>query len=238
MGAMIIMTGRERAPSTQSRRFRLGWWRMGSCWGVLGVLALTACATVAPVLRDREVGVASWYGEPFHGRLTANGERYNMYAYTAAHRLYPFGTRLRVTNLENGRSVTVRVNDRGPFVRGRIIDLSLAAATDLGMVSNGTAHVRLERVSAPASIAADEATYTVQVGAFVEEASARALERRLNVRYPDVLVSSVRVDGSTYYRVRVGRVATIADAERLARRLDGEGFTPFVTRQDPEPMIR
>jgi len=198
-------------------------------------LAVTACATVAPTLRDQELGVASWYGEPFHGRLTANGERYDMHTYTAAHRLYPFGTRLRVINLDNGRSVTVRINDRGPFVRGRVIDLSFAAATDLGMVPNGTARVRLERLSVPASVGAEEAAYTVQVGAFVEETSAQALERRLSARYPDVLVSSVRVDGSTYYRVRVGRVGTIADAERLARRLDGEGFTPFVTRQDPEP---
>lgn len=206
--------------------------------GALLACAVTACATVTPTLRDQQVGVASWYGEPFHGRLTANGERYDMYAYTAAHRLYPFGTRLRVINLDNGRSVTVRVNDRGPFVRGRIIDLSLAAATDLGMVSNGTARVKLERLSVPASIAAKESAYTVQVGAFVEEASARELERRLSARYSDVLVSSVRVDGETYYRVRVGRVATIADAERLAHRLDREGFTPFVTRQDPGPPIR
>ena len=161
-----------------------------------------------------------------------------MHAYTAAHRLYPFGTRLRVTNLENGRSVTVRVNDRGPFVRGRVIDLSLAAATDLGMVPNGTARVRLDRVSVPASIASEESAYTVQIGAFVEAASARTLQQQLRSRYPDVLVSSVRVDGATYYRVRVGRVATIADAEQLARRLDREGFTPFVTRQDPEPMVR
>jgi peptidoglycan lytic transglycosylase len=222
----------------RSRLFRLGWWRIGPRWAVVGALVLTACATVSPVLRDREVGMASWYGEPFHGRFTANGERYDMHAYTAAHRLYPFGTRLRVTNLENGRSVTVRVNDRGPFVRGRIIDLSLAAATDLGMVPNGTARVRLERVSVSASMAAEEAAYTVQVGAFVEETAARALERRLSARYPDVLVSSVRVNGATYYRVRVGRVATITDAERLARRLDGDGFTPFVTRQDPEPPVQ
>lgn len=201
-------------------------------------LAMTACATVAPTLRNQEVGVASWYGEPFHGRLTANGERYDMHTYTAAHRLYPFGTRLRVINLDNGRSVTVRINDRGPFVRGRVIDLSLAAATDLGMVPNGTARVRLERLSVPVSLASEESAYTVQVGAFVEETTARGLQRRLSAGYPDVLVSSVRMDGSTYYRVRVGRVATIAEAEGLARRLDRDGFTPFVTRQDPEPPVQ
>ena len=202
----------------------------------LVALAVTACATVAPTLRDQQIGVASWYGEPFHGRLTANGERYDMHAYTAAHRLYPFGTRLRVINLDNGRSVTVRVNDRGPFVRGRIIDLSLAAATDLGMVPNGTARVKLERLSVPASMADGEAAYTVQVGAFVDETSARALERRLSAGYPDVLVTPVRVDGTTYYRVRVGRVATIPEAERLADRLDREGLSTFVTRQDPIPL--
>lgn len=201
-------------------------------------LAMTACATVAPTLRNQDVGVASWYGEPFHGRLTANGERYDMHTYTAAHRLYPFGTRLRVINLDNGRSVTVRINDRGPFVRGRVIDLSLAAATDLGMVPNGTARVRLERLSVPVSLASEESAYTVQVGAFVEETTARGLQRRLSAGYPDVLVSSVRMDGSTYYRVRVGRVATIAEAEGLARRLDRDGFTPFVTRQDPEPPVQ
>jgi len=211
----------------------------GRGWGVaVGVLVVTACATVTPVLRDREVGVASWYGEPFHSRLTANGERYDMHAYTAAHRLYPFGTRLRVTNLENGRSVLVRINDRGPFVKNRIIDLSFSAATDLGMVPNGTTRVRLERLSAPVSVAAEESAYTVQIGAFIDEASARALRQRLSARYPDVFVSPIRLDGATYHRVRVGRVDTIAEAEAVGRRLEREGFTAFVTRQDPEPMVR
>ncbi len=205
---------------------------------VLVLLAAAACATVTPVLRDQEVGVASWYGEPFHGQLTANGERYDMHTYTAAHRLYPFGTRLRVTNLANGRSVTVRVNDRGPFVRGRIIDVSLAAATDLDMLSNGTTRVRLDRVAVPTSAAGTESAYTVQIGAFVEAASAHALQQRLSGRYADVVLSSIRLNETIYYRVRVGRVATIADAEGLARRLEREGLTSFVTRQDPEPMVR
>jgi rare lipoprotein A len=198
--------------------------RIRRAWSFAALLlAATACATVAPALRDREV---------------ANGERYDMHTYTAAHRLYPFGTRLRVTNLDNGRAVTVRVNDRGPFVRGRIIDLSLAAATDLHMLANGTTRVRLERVSIPASVAAVESAYTVQIGAFVDEESARTLKGRLSAGYADVFVSSVRLDGAVYHRVRVGRVATIAEAEELARRLEREGLTSFVTRQDPEPMIR
>jgi rare lipoprotein A len=89
------------------------------------------------------VGLASFYGKKFHGRKTASGERFNMYAMTAAHKRLPFGTLVRVTHLKNGRSVAVRINDRGPFVRGRIIDLSYGAAKKLGMVSKGVARVRI-----------------------------------------------------------------------------------------------
>ena len=89
-------------------------------------------------------GKASWYGPGFHGRLTANGERYNQYALTAAHRSLPFGTRVRVTNVNNGRSVIVRINDRGPFIRGRVIDLSTAAASNIGMIHHGVVPVRLQ----------------------------------------------------------------------------------------------
>ena len=89
-------------------------------------------------------GKASWYGPGFHGRLTANGERYNQYALTAAHRSLAFGTRVRVTNINNGRSVVVRINDRGPFIRGRVIDLSTAAASNIGMINHGVVPVRVQ----------------------------------------------------------------------------------------------
>ena len=89
-------------------------------------------------------GRASWYGPGFHGRTTANGERFNQNAMTAAHRSLPFGTRVKVTNLNNGRSVIVRINDRGPFAKGRVIDLSKAAAGVIGMLNSGTAPVRLQ----------------------------------------------------------------------------------------------
>ncbi len=95
-------------------------------------------------LRRLQEGVASYYGEDFHGRKTSNGEVYDMYAMTAAHRALPFDTRVLVTNLDNGKKVTVRINDRGPFVEGRIIDLSYGAARKIGMVGPGTARVRLE----------------------------------------------------------------------------------------------
>jgi rare lipoprotein A len=89
-------------------------------------------------------GIASYYADQFHGRRTANGETFDMHALTAAHRALPFNTRVRVTNLDNGRSVVVRINDRGPFVEGRIIDLSLGAAKAVGMIGPGTARVRLQ----------------------------------------------------------------------------------------------
>ena len=115
---------------------------------LLLVLA-TGCGTKAPpgrpqeISRYRETGVASWYGKPFHGRKTASGERYNMNKMTAAHRTLPFGVVVKVTNLDNGRSIKVRITDRGPFVRGRIIDLSRAAARKLDMIGPGTARVRI-----------------------------------------------------------------------------------------------
>jgi rare lipoprotein A len=94
--------------------------------------------------RHQLVGVASYYGPGFHRKKTASGERFNMYKLTAAHRTLPFGTRVKVTNIENGRSVVVRINDRGPFRKGRVIDLSLAAARKIGLVGSGTAKVRLK----------------------------------------------------------------------------------------------
>ena len=94
----------------------------------------------------RQIGVASWYGPGFHGRKTASGERFDQNDLTAAHPTLPFGTRLRVTNVSSGQSVTVRVNDRGPFVRGRVVDVSYAAAEELGMVGGGVAKVKLDVV--------------------------------------------------------------------------------------------
>lgn len=95
-----------------------------------------------------ETGLASWYGPTYHGRTTASGEKYNMFDMTAAHRTLPFGTKVRVRNLANGKEVAVRINDRGPFVRGRILDLSYAAAKELEMTRTGTARIRLEVLSA------------------------------------------------------------------------------------------
>jgi rare lipoprotein A len=121
-------------------------------WLLLGTLALaTACSSAIAGTRSRgavavEEGEASWYGKPYHGRKTASGEVYDMYAHTAAHRTLPMKTRVRVTNVENGKSTVVRVNDRGPFAKDRVIDVSYAAAEELGFVKRGVARVRVERL--------------------------------------------------------------------------------------------
>ncbi len=130
-------------------------------------LALHACSATRPVtppvVDGRQEGVASWYGPGFHGRRTANGEVYDQYELTAAHQTLPLGTRVMVTSVTNGRSVEVRINDRGPFVDGRIVDLSYAAARVLGMIGPGTMTVRLEMLDAPVQIASRRALPPVAV---------------------------------------------------------------------------
>ena len=115
---------------------------------VMVALALSACSSTPEIAAVKtQSGNASWYGPGFQGRKTASGERFNMNGYSAAHRTYAFGTKLCVENLSNGRGVTVRVNDRGPFVRGRVVDVSRKAAQSLGMIRSGTASVRVSVVS-------------------------------------------------------------------------------------------
>ena len=128
-----------------------------------------------------EMGLASWYGHPYHGRASASGEIYDMEQMTAAHRTLPFGTLVRVHDLDNEKTVDVRINDRGPFVDGRIIDLSHAAARAIEMIGPGTAHVRLEILSAPPTVA--PAHFGVQVGAFRNRDNAERLRRAMEAQY-------------------------------------------------------
>jgi peptidoglycan lytic transglycosylase len=183
----------------------------------------------------RETGVASWYGKQFHGRPTANGEIYNMYGLTAAHRLMPLGTVVRVTDRENGRSVTVKVNDRGPFIHGRILDLSYGAAKHLGMVESGTAPVAIEVIALPEEFDRfGGGLYTVQVGAFSAQQNARYLAGQLSRKYADVYLVTVRTNQNTVYRVRVGLFNGEGPALRMADRLsEEENLDAFVTRKDP-----
>ena len=121
-----------------------------------------------------QTGIASWYGEPFHGRPTASGVIYDMDGMTAAHQTMPLGTRIHVENLENGRTVDLDVNDRGPFVRGRILDVTRAAARDLGMLGPGTARVRITVIEAANAVSARGGCVVVQVASYRERASAEA----------------------------------------------------------------
>lgn len=176
-----------------------------------------------------ERGVASWYGRDFHGGLTANGDTYDMYAMTAAHTTLPLPCHVQVTNLANGRSVVVRVNDRGPFVANRLIDLSYSAALKLDMVRAGTALVEVRAVSAsataPATVAATplEQLY-VQAGAFAEQANAERLLARMRAAgVGPAFVRSDEREGRTLYRVRVGPVPSVAEFDRVLEELRGIG---------------
>lgn len=228
-----------------------------------------------------ETGIASWYGEPFHGRDTANGERYDMNELTAAHKTMPMPSTARVTNLENGRTLMLRVNDRGPFVTGRIIDISRRGAQLLGFYGKGTAKVRVEFIEfAPLTVIADSeqpkrrldteevvaiqseptaerpaitsqyldapetelgssgndelsstlepengTTLTgmfVQVGAFAERANAVNLARRLSGLSRSV-ISAANINGRTLFRVRMGPIADLEQADHLLAKVIGAG---------------
>lgn len=165
----------------------------------------------------REEGVASWYGREFHGQATSTGEIYDMNGLTAAHRTLPLPSRVRVTNLDNGRSVVVTVNDRGPFAGNRVIDMSYGAAQQLGMVEAGLARVRVEAV-ADGSTPPREAF--MQVGAFRNRSNAEALVDRLSAVGIDNVV--IREDTSTTpatFRVRIGPLRDVAEYDALALRL-------------------
>ena len=177
-----------------------------------------------------EEGKASWYGVPFNGRRAASGEIFNMNSLVAAHRTLPFGSILRVTNLNNGREVQVRVIDRGPFVGDRILDLARAAAVALDMIGTGTAPVRIELLSGPVPVAGD---FTVQVGAFADRSNAEKLRDRLLPRYQPVFIQNDDVPSGHFYRVLVGRVSNADAAQQLASQLkDSDGFKTFVMRLD------
>jgi rare lipoprotein A len=174
--------------------------------------------------------VASWYGVPFHGRRAADGEIFDMNTLVAAHRTLPFGSILRVTNLNNGRDVEVRVIDRGPFVGDRILDLARAAAVSLDMIGTGTAPVRIELLSGPTPTGGE---FTVQVGSFADRANAERLRDRLITRYQPIFVQDYDAPNGHFYRVTVGRVPTPDGAQKIASQLrSSDGFQTFVIRLD------
>ena len=175
-----------------------------------------------------EKGIASWYGEPYHGRRTASGEVYDMHRVSAAHRTLPFGTLVRVTRRDTGQSVEVRINDRGPFIAGRIIDLSYGAAKRIDLDVDGIAPVKVEVLgrtekarSAPQRPPPSAATacWWVQVGAFAEIDNARRAEQRLERAGERAVVLEA---GSGLYRVRVGPVESEDEARTIRRRILGD----------------
>jgi len=176
-----------------------------------------------------QTGMASWYGPGFHGKSTSSKEVFNMYDLTAAHRTLPFGTVVMVTNLENGKSVTVRINDRGPFIKGRIIDLSYAAGRILDMVGPGVIPVKLEILPGYEQITSSQ-DFSVQVGAFIKKENAKALEKELGREYRDVYITVFKTETQTYYRVRI-RAATIGAAEETASRLSREGYAVLILEE-------
>lgn len=189
----------------------------------------TPAVPPAPVLSvgAEEEGIASWYGHPYHGRRASNGEIYDMEKMTAAHRTLPFETVVQVRNLTNGRTVEVRITDRGPFVDGRIIDLSRAAAREIRMIGPGTAPVRVKILKLPQAEPAG--VFAVQVGAFADRANAERRAREVERGYGKASIE--RRDGDPpLWRVLVGRESSIEAAAALAARIAARSGPAFVVR--------
>ena len=222
---------------------------------LLALMLMASCSHRRPRHASRRIsrgervqeGLSSWYGKKFDGRPTASGEIFDMYGLSAAHRTLPLGTKVRVTNLDNDRSVVLTINDRGPFVRGRILDCSYGAAKDLGFVGQGLAPVRIEVLSGgdekrhytPPSgqiLAAGstpekdilDGSFTVQVGAFHNPRNAIRLRDKLREGLGDAYV----IRFHDFYRVRVGHLPSEDAADVLLTRLNKLELDGFVTRND------
>ncbi len=190
----------------------------------------SASAVVAPGYTEE--GIASWYGHPYHGRPAADGEIYDMEKLTAAHRTFPFNTWVRVYDLDSTKTVDLRIIDRGPFVEGRIIDVSHAAARDMDMIGPGTARVRVEVIRVPNVI--ESVGFAVQVGAFRDERNAERFRERMEARYGWARLLR-RAGNSELWRVLVGSEPTEDQANKLAERIrqdSGENRAAFVVRLD------
>jgi rare lipoprotein A len=197
------------------------------------------------IARYLKQGLASWYGPGFHGKKTATGEIFDMYAMTAAHKTLPIPSYAQVTNLENHRSIIVRINDRGPFVRNRELDLSYAAAKNLDMAQDGTGNVEIKAISPSQALqhftALQEQDVYLQVGSFGSAKKARQLKDKItanNLPEPDIRSSTYR--RSTLYKVQMGPISSTATANQLNEQLARIGITDtqFVTESKQSPSSR
>ena len=186
--------------------------------------------TPPPEGRLSQVGIASWYGPGFHGKTTTSGAIYNQYELTAAHQTLPLGTRVMVTNLETGSATEVTINDRGPFAKNRIIDLSYSAAEALNMIGPGTALVRVDVIDSPTPLQAIRASldYTLQLGSFSQLENAQQLRDRIANSFTDVSIAPLQSKDATYYRVQLGSFTNRADAEARARQVAQAGYSVIV----------
>ncbi len=203
--------------------------RLFLLFAVLFSLFFSCARLTYPPSEIIQTGVASWYGPDFHGKTTSNKEVYNMYDLTAAHKSLPFGTYVMVTNLNNGKSVTVRINDRGPFVKERIIDLSYAAAKAVDMVGEGTAPVRLE-ILTKYSPKRSSQKFSVQVGSFIQEDNAKALKIELEKNFKNVYITPFKTENQIYYRVRI-KAKDRGSANEVAKRLIDAGYSAIVLEE-------
>jgi rare lipoprotein A len=205
---------------------------------LLPLLFLAACSIPPSIVklpsppepRLIQTGIASWYGPGFQGKPTASGTIYDQNDLTAAHQTLPLGTRVMVTNLNNGNATEVTITDRGPFAKGRIIDLSYGAGRSLGMIGPGTIPVRLEVIESPYRIQTIRASldYTLQLGSFSQGENAEQLRDRLAKSYADVTIVPLEAKDVTYYRVRLGTFTNRATAEERARQLAQAGFPVII----------
>jgi rare lipoprotein A len=185
----------------------------------------------------RERGIASWYGADFHGKKTSNGEIYDMHEMTAAHKTLPLGTRVKVYNLENNKETEVRVNDRGPFVHGRIIDLSYEAARQIGVVGPGTASVEIIALGQEITPGTGKivpvdyysGNFTFQVGAFIDRNNAERLRAKLDEKYRNAHIMVYDNGETVYYRVRVGWCQDLNRTAEYEEILRKDGYTDVFT---------
>ncbi len=178
-----------------------------------------------------QTGIASWYGKKFHRKTTANGERYDMYAMTAAHKILPMNTKVRVINLQNGKKAVVRINDRGPFVKDRIIDLSYAAAKKLGMVDPGTTRVKL--VTLGKDLPETSGKFYLQLGSFLKKQNAMEIQTDIKSVFDySTRIEKAKVKGKTFWRVQVGIFDFLSRAEKTRKKMQKNYPNAFVIAVD------